>query len=112
MKHYLKGLFFLICFFSGGLSASHVSDYAASTYQAKLYVDSKDVEITDSVIYIHLENNLIETSVIRTDQQGIYIFENDVIYVTEYVKKWKCPYCNGLWPVGQKCQDPECPSKY
>ena len=60
----------------------------------KLYLDSKNIEFTDNVINIHLEDHLIETSVIRTDPQGFYIFENDITnYGFETEKKWKCPYC-------------------
>lgn len=117
MKYFLKGLFFLIYFFSSvGLSAVNISDSLDPTFQTKLYFDSSDLEVSDNVIYIQLANNLIETNVIRTDEQGLYLFENDIIRirerVTEYVKKWKCPYCNRHWPIGQKCQNPECPSKY
>ncbi len=114
MKHFLKGLFFLICFFSSsGLSAAYVSDYSDPTHQTKLYFNSNDLEISDNVIHIQLANNLVETNVIRTDEQGLYFFENDIIRVTAgYVKKWKCPYCNRYWPVGEPCQNAECPSKY
>lgn len=112
MKHFLKGLFFLVCFFSSiGLSAAYVNDSPDPKYQAKLYFDSNDLEISDNVIYIHLENNLIETNILRTDQQGIYIFEDDITnYGVEREKKWKCPYCHHWWPVGQRCQNPECPT--
>ncbi len=112
MKHFIKGLFFLIYFFSSiALSAAHISDSSAPSYQAKLYFDSNDLEISDNVIYVHLENNLIETSSIRTDQQGFYIFESDITnYGTEREKKWKCPYCHHWWPSGQRCQNPECPT--
>ena len=111
MKHSLKGLFFLICVFSSiGLSAAHVSDFALS-YQAKLYFDSNDLEISDNIIYIHFENNLVETNVIRTDQQGFYIFENDITsYSTAREKEWKCPYCYRWWPIGEKCKNPDCPT--
>jgi hypothetical protein len=112
MNHFLKGLFFLIYFFSSsGLGAAHISDSSTPRYQAKLYFDSDDFEISDSVIYIHLENNLIETNIIRTDQQGFYIFENDITnYGIEKEKKWKCPYCNRWWRIGEKCQNPDCPT--
>ncbi|KIA76813.1 hypothetical protein DB43_HJ00240 [Parachlamydia acanthamoebae] len=95
------------------LSAAHVSDSPAPRYPEKLYFDSHDVEITDNAIYIHLENNLIETNVIRTDQQGFYIFENDITnyeVVGGIEKKWKCPHCYHWWPVGQKCKNTECPT--
>jgi hypothetical protein len=56
MKHFLKGLFFLICFCSSiGLSAAHVND----SYQAKLYFNSNDLEISDNVIYIERKRDAI-----------------------------------------------------
>ena len=108
MKHFLKGLVFLICFcFFIGLSAAPTNDFC----QAKLYFNSNDLELADNVIYIHLNNNLIETNVVRTDQQGFFIHENDIInYEVEREKKWKCPYCNRWWRIGEKCQNPDCPT--
>jgi hypothetical protein len=65
MKHFLKGLFFLVCFFSSiNLFAVHVSSLPAPRYQAKLYFDSNDLGISENAIYIHLENNLIATNVL------------------------------------------------
>lgn len=112
MKHFFKCLFFLICFFSSfDLVAVSISDSTAQSNRAKLYLDSKDIEIANNAIYIHLENNWIEASVMRTDQQGCYIFENDITTCgIEIEKKWKCPYCYRWWPLGQKCQNPECPT--
>lgn len=112
MKHFLKGLFFLICVFSSvGLSAAHASESTDLRYQAKLYFDSSNLEISDNVIYIHLEDNLIATNVLRTDQQGFYIFETDITdYEMAREKMWKCPYCYHWWPIGQRCQNPECPT--
>lgn len=108
MKHFLKRLFFLICFFSSiSLSAAHVND----SDQAKLYFNSNDLEISDNAISIHLENNLIETNVIRTDQQGFYILEHDITnYVTGREKKWRCPYCSRWWLIGEKCKGEDCPT--
>ena len=110
MKQFLKGLFFLICIFSSiGLSAAYDNDFASD--QGKLYFDSNDLEISDQIFYIHLENNLIETNVVRADQQGFFIFENEITnYGIEMEKKWKCPYCYHWWPVGQRCQNPDCPT--
>jgi hypothetical protein len=108
MKHFLKGLFFLICFcFSISLLAAHVND----SYQAKLYFNSNDLEISDNVIYIHLDNNLITTNIIRNDQQGFYIFEDDITnYGVKREKMWKCPYCNHWWEIGERCKNPDCPT--
>lgn len=114
MKLFLQGLFFLVCFFSSvNVSAASMDESFLSEYQEKLYFDSSDLEIIDSAIYIHLENNLIKTNVIRTDQQGFYIFGNDI---TNYAiangreKEWKCPYCNHWSPMGKKCQNKDCPT--
>lgn len=110
MKYFFKRLFFLICLFSSfGLSAAHDND-SAERYSAKVYFDSNDLVISNNIIYVQLENNLIETSVIRSDQQGLYVFEseiNDCRLGGE--KEWKCPYCHHWWPMGQKCNNPNCP---
>lgn len=108
MRHFLKNIVFLICFFSSTcLSATHLNN----SYQAKLYFSSNNLEIYDSAIYIHLENTLIETNVIRTDQNGLYVLECDITkYEAEKERKWKCPYCHHWWPIGQKCQNSECPT--
>ena len=110
MKYFLKGLFFLICFFSSiNLSAAHLCDSFTTDCQAKIYFDPNDLEISENIICIHLKNSLIETSAIRTNQHGLYIFESDITnYSVE--KKWKCPYCYHWSPIGQKCQNPECPT--
>jgi len=112
MKLYLKGIFFLICLFSStNHLAADVSDSHAIEYQTKLYFDNHNLEIADNIIYIYLENNLIETKVIRTDQQGLYIFENDIVNCgLGGEKEWKCPYCFHWWPIGQKCANPKCPT--
>lgn len=114
MKHFLKGMLFLICFSSFmNLSAACASNSPTSTHQAKLYFDANDLEIADNVIYIHLENTWLETQVLRTDQQGLYIFQNDITNCgigSKGEKKWKCPYCYNWWPIGQRCKNSECPT--
>lgn len=112
MSHFLKGMFFLTCVFSSiVLSADHVNESTDLGYQAKLYFDSNNLEISANVIYIHLEDNLIATNVLRTDQQGLYIFETDIThYEMASEKKWRCPYCYHWWPIGQRCQNKNCPT--
>lgn len=112
MKYCLKGLFFLICFFSSmSLSAEYASDSSAPIGQAKVYFNADDLEIVDNAIYIHLEGNLLETNIIRTDQYGLYIFENDITdYGIAKEKKWKCPYCHRWWSAGERCRNTECPT--
>lgn len=112
MKRFLNSLFFLICLFSSkGLSAAHVQNYAIPKDQSKIYLNLNDLEVTENIIYIHLENNLIETKALRTDHQGVYILESDITnYGATPEKKWRCPYCYRWWLFGEKCQNKECPT--
>jgi hypothetical protein len=45
---------------------------------------------------------------------GMFTYERDVLKDSnkEYEKRWKCPYCNRYWKIGQACQNADCPSKY
>jgi len=114
VKYFFNRFLLLICFFlPSSLSADCVNDPVVQEYEEKLYFDTNDLEIGDNLMYIHLEDNWIATNVIRTDQQGFYIFGNDITdcgITGEREKKWKCPYCNHWWPMGQKCQNPKCPT--
>jgi hypothetical protein len=113
MKHIVKSLLFFICIFSFmGLSAAYASySPTAASDQAKLYIDANNLEIADNVIYVHLEDNCIATKAVRADQYGCYIFESDITdYGISREKKWKCPYCHRWWPIGERCQNPECPT--
>jgi hypothetical protein len=109
MKHKLKSLLTICCFTFTGLSAGHLIESSTIQYESKVYFDSSDLEITDDVIYIHVDDILIEANTIRIDQQGLHIFGNDIINC-RMGKDWKCPYCNRWWPIGQKCQNRECPT--
>lgn len=112
MKNFIKAIIFLICAFSSvSVFASHNDDSFTPKYQDKLYFESNDLEISGNAIYIHLENNLIESNVVRTDEKGFYIFENDIInYNIDWDNKWKCPYCFNWWELGEKCQNKDCPT--
>ena len=112
MKYAFTGLFLLLWFFSSAsLDAKCTPSSHKERCQAKMYFDENDLEISESVFFIHLEDKLIETNAIRTDRHGFYIFEDDIASCkTEHEKKWKCPYCYRWSPVGKKCQNPECPS--
>lgn len=106
----MKTVFFLFSLFATmGLAAEYTND--SSSGRAKLYLDSNDLEISENSITIHLEDDLIETNILRSDQQGLYIFESDITnYDAKREKTWKCPYCYNWWPFGQKCKNPECPT--
>lgn len=110
MKNFLKFLLALTCFFSSTSLLAFANTSVIPNNQTKLYFDTNDLEIFNNVMYIHLSNNLFETNAIRSDQQGLYIFEDDLMYGTATEKQWKCPYCHYWWPVGQKCKNPDCPT--
>ena len=82
----------------------------------RLYIDSNELDIKEPLFHIHTGNNIwIETTTIHRDFTGLYTFERDILRPEgkkEYVKKWKCPYCNMYWDIGQACQNAECPSRY
>lgn len=74
MQYFFKNVFLLTCFLSANLFAIQNND-DTSRHQSRLYFDSNNLEIINNEIYIHLNQNLIKTGVIRTDDQGLYIFE-------------------------------------
>lgn len=82
----------------------------------KIYIDSHGLVSDEDAFHIHVGNNTwLETSCVRMDASGLYTFEYEIVRDEnriEYVKKWKCPYCNMYWPVRTACQNPECPSRY
>lgn len=84
----------------------------------KTYIDNKELD-TNMGMHVHQgENVWIETKAIHTDELGLFILECDIVKAEEnstemgYEKKWKCPYCFRMWPMGSPCRNPDCPSKY
>jgi hypothetical protein len=86
----------------------------------RLYVDSQDLDMVYEAFHIRLKDNVwIETNTIHRDETGLYANESDIVRVdgrrsanAEYVQKWQCPYCFKFWPIGVRCQNAACPSKY
>ena len=77
----------------------------------KVYVDEVDIEMSGSDIYIHEGGNIwTQVYAIYGDDSGIYY--THVKIARNYEKKWKCPYCHMMWPLKQRCQNPDCPSRY
>jgi hypothetical protein len=110
MKHFLLGIFFLSCFFSPAiLPAANVKSHSK-----KVYIDTNDLEVGDKVIYIHFDDNIFKTNVLRTDEQGFYVYEDDLMIARGTSSlidtRWRCPYCFKWWPKGERCQNPECPT--
>jgi len=80
----------------------------------KIYLDIDDVVPEEQTFHIPEGGNVwLMSNVIRSENRGFYIYESDIITSPQgYEKMWRCPYCNNYWPIGQKCQNPSCPSKY
>lgn len=88
-----------------------------SAIDNKIYIDEEELKSSQDAFYIHLGNNVwLETNTLHRDGTGLYTFNTSITSSnsprTEYVKKWRCPYCHHYWPIGQKCQNSDCPSKY
>lgn len=85
----------------------------------KMYLDEEQIKTTVDKFYIHQGGNVwIHTPTIHRDKHGLFTFESDLGRIKDgfnvwgYEKTWRCPYCNQHWPIGQKCQNSSCPSKY
>ncbi len=95
---------------SGYLSACALSE--------RLYIDEQEFTFSDDCFHIHIgENVWLETDTVHRDGSGLYTLESDIFRSPsninmEYERKWKCPYCNKYWPIGQACGNKDCPSKY
>jgi hypothetical protein len=57
----------------------------------------------------------VQTTTVHRDITGFFTYTSDILknpVTMGYEKKWKCPYCNLYWPVGQPCGNDDCPSRY
>ena len=90
--------------------------------QDKFYIDADSFKANNKgdEFYIHVgNNNWLITHSINRDASGMFAYEANLSksivgpdYKTEYVRKWKCPYCYKYWPIGKPCDNADCPSKY
>lgn len=89
----------------------------------KLYIDSDELDTHACGMFIHVGHNVwLETKSIHSDERGIFTLESDIVRLeaatkcisghNAYTQQWKCPYCYNYWPIGQACQNANCPSKY
>lgn len=89
---------------------------ASVSASQKIYIDDEQLDHKQDCFRIHQGNNIwLETKTVHRDATGLFTFENNLLHSkksTEYVKRWKCPYCYMFWPIGTACQNPDCPSKY
>jgi hypothetical protein len=85
----------------------------------RMYLDPKEVSGKGTSFHIHVGNNIwLTTDTIHRDSTGMYTMEKNLMRSqgtgakSGYIRQWRCPYCYMYWPVGEKCQNGECPSKY
>lgn len=101
-------------------SCFYLATISATNNDEKIYIDDTEVNSTFDHFQIHTGNNVwIETNSLYRDEFGLFTFHTNISSMqnstspnAEYVKKWKCPYCYKYWPIGTKCQNSDCPSKY
>ncbi len=90
----------------------------SSHHNDKVYIDEDDLTTKSDSFHIHIGDNVwIETNTVHRDHTGLFTYECSIVkslkgFSTGYEKKWKCPYCYQYWPIGKKCQNEYCPSKY
>lgn len=91
----------------------------AAAIEEKIYLNEDEIKNSHDSFYIHQGHNVwLQTSTLHRDQTGLYTFSSNLCShfipggKTEYIKTWRCPYCHHYWPIGQKCQNKDCPSKY
>jgi hypothetical protein len=84
----------------------------------RMYINGDDLDFSQETFRFHIGENIwLQTNTVHRDGSGLYTLESDIHRSTGdskigYEKKWRCPYCNYYWPIGTKCQNPDCPSKY
>jgi hypothetical protein len=111
----MKLMLMLLAVFSICLSCQ--ADF--SMKHDKVYIDEDELNLRNDAFHIHIGDNVwIQTNTVHKDMTGLFTFENSIArslnksFKSEYEKKWKCPYCYQYWPIGKKCQNEYCPSKY
>jgi hypothetical protein len=101
------------------ISLVFLSPLSAMKFDDKMYLNEDEVKTSYDRFHIHIgENVWIETNALNRDQFGLFTFNSNIASIensplnAEYVKKWRCPHCNKYWPIGIRCQNTDCPSKY
>lgn len=89
--------------------------YSAAVFGVSPAIDSDKLYFTNDEIcetyfdsfYIHTgENVWLKTDCIYRDAGGRYFYTNGD------PKQWKCPYCYMFFPVGKRCNNSDCASKF
>lgn len=101
-------LIFVFIYFSQALA---VNENWSLGPNEKVYINSNDVEIGQNGIYINHMKSWLYSDVIRKDELGFFLLENEMQMLQNAREEyWKCPYCFRWWKIGEKCQEPQCPT--
>ena len=113
MKQIAKRLFFLSFFFCYLGSALYAIPSLNSKNPQKFYFDTNDIVIEEKMIYVHLGDNWTQTNGIQCDEQGFFVFEENLNLCGSRLgpQKWKCPYCSLWWELGKPCDNKNCPKQ-
>ena len=93
--------------------------YDVKGYYLIRSVLSNNPEICENIIDDIRENGFnidsrITISTNQDNEQGFYPYGEEVIEygsrVSPEPKKWKCPYCNHWWMMGEQCKNKDCPT--
>ena len=98
-------------------SASVMAWDKNSMVNHKMYIDEDEFTTKGDAFHVHIAHNVwLVTHTVHRDASGLFAYESDMKrsdgIVTEYERRWKCPYCYQYWPIGTACQNEECPSRY
>lgn len=100
------------------LMCNSLSALSAFDMGEKVYIDSKEMDMSRDRFKIHVgHNKWIETTSVSRDNRGLYTLESNIIRSTlnsqsEYEQEWRCPYCFNWWPMGKRCKNDKCPSTF
>jgi hypothetical protein len=100
------------------LFLSVLSPLGAVEIDERMYVDTKDLDMSQGQIHFHTGHNIwLEAMSLLSDERGLYILESSLTrklgsWPAEHKKQWQCPYCHNFWPMKTPCQNKDCPSTF
>lgn len=104
-----------ICAFLNASSA-FAFDEAMVSSKERYYIDEEEYSTKGNAFYIHTGGNVwIMTNSLHRDKTGLFTYTCDIIREGQKnleERRWGCPYCHEYWPMGQKCDNKDCPSLF
>lgn len=116
MKHLRNLCLFLMI--QTPLCATGIQSDLACSVDEKIYIDTGELDMSHDRFKIHMGHNTwVEALGVFRDEKGLYTLDSQIIKVLKgdkatYRNEWKCPYCFHWWPMGKRCKNEKCPSKF